>query len=93
MRRGAAVAALAASGAAASVASAAACGQPIPGYGRRAAAACDRHPTPTGSPPVPRDLHDAAGHDAVGEHVVIVVAPFAGGARGRLRINELTRLR
>jgi len=28
-------------------------------------------------------LHNTADHDAIGKHVVIVVTPFAGGARSR----------
>jgi hypothetical protein len=44
------------------------------------------HMIPEGQRPQPRRIyrrgsgsHDAADHDAVGEHVVIVLAPFAGG--------------
>src|SRR5262245_16029468 len=95
MRRGAAVAASVASGAAASVASTVAWGNhsrlwPPGGGGMR-----PEHPTPTGSPPVPRRLHDATDHDAVGEHVVIVVVPFADGrlADARLRTKLLTTTR
>jgi hypothetical protein len=28
-------------------------------------------------------LHDPANHDAIGEHVEVIVVPFAGGARSR----------
>jgi hypothetical protein len=67
MRRGAAVAASVASGAAALVASAVAW-KPFRLWPRGGGVRPDR-PTPTGSPPVPRDLHDPADNNAVGEHV------------------------
>src|SRR6516162_11849959 len=35
-----------------------------------------------------RSLHDAAHNNAVGKHVVIIVAPFAGQARGRCALED-----
>ena len=47
------------------------------------------HPTPRGRRPVPRgDLHDATNHDAVGEHVEVVVAPLAGWARSQGALED-----
>ena len=85
MRRGAVVAASVASGVAAL---AAAWRQPIPGYGRPGGGVRPGHPTPSGRPPVRRDLHDAADYDAVGEHVEIVVRLFIGEARNRGALED-----
>ena len=75
MRRGAAVAALAASGAAAWVAFAAASGQRIPGYGRPGGGVRNTHGARLRYPR--GDLHDGAHDSTIGQHVEVVVAPLA----------------
>jgi hypothetical protein len=43
------------------------------------------HPPPMARPPVPRVIFYDADHDAVGEHVVIVIAPLADGREAEAR--------
>jgi hypothetical protein len=67
-------------------------GNSFPGSGRPGGSVRPDHPTPTGRPAISRDLRAAADYGAVGEHVVIVVAPLARWAACRGAFEDWAHL-